>query len=119
MNFDCGLLLALATAHLLADFVLQSDKDVANKQRMVVQLKHVAIVASLSYFLVGDWRAWPVPALIGFTHFVIELAPRIYHTGCTYGADKITRNRNYHRYRQRLALLTNCKRRCPTPAVSC
>ena len=47
------------------------------------------------------------------------ILPESCHTGCTYGADKITRNRNYHRYRQRLALFTDCKQRGLTPAVSC
>ena len=72
MSFEWSLPLALATAHLLADFVFQSDSDVANKKRIAVQLKHVAIVSGLSYLLAGDWRAWPLPALIGLTHYLID-----------------------------------------------
>ncbi len=72
MSIEWGLLLALALAHLLADFVFQSDDDVANKKRMGVQLKHVAIVSGLSYLLAGDWRAWPIPTLVGLTHYIID-----------------------------------------------
>ena len=72
MSFDLRLLLALTTAHMLADFVFQSDKDVATKKRMGVQVKHATIVAGLSCLLAGDWRAWPVSAVIGLTHFLID-----------------------------------------------
>jgi hypothetical protein len=72
MNLDLKLALALVTAHLLADFVLQSDKDVANKKKPAVLGKHALIVAGLSYLLAGDWRVWHVPALIGLTHFLID-----------------------------------------------
>src|SRR6266536_2046535 len=71
-NYNWPLFLALITAHLLADFLFQSDKDIANKKRLAVQLKHTAIVAGLSYLLAGDWRAWPIPVLIGLTHFFID-----------------------------------------------
>lgn len=73
MSFEWGLLLALVLAHLLADFVFQSDNDVANKKRIGVHLKHVAIVSGLSYLLAGDWRAWTMPALIGLTHYGSDL----------------------------------------------
>ena len=72
MNLDLKLALALVTAHLLADFVLQSDKDVQNKKKPVVLGKHALIVAALSYLLAGNWQAWHVPALIGLTHFLID-----------------------------------------------
>jgi hypothetical protein len=72
MNLDSSLLLALTTAHLLADFVFQSDQDVAGKRRLAVQWKHAAIVAGLSYLLAGDGRALPLAAVIGLTHFAID-----------------------------------------------
>lgn len=72
VSFDWRLLLALTTAHLLADFIFQSDKDIAGKKRMTVQGKHAAIVAGVSYLLAGDWRAWAVPAVVGLTHFIID-----------------------------------------------
>ena len=72
MNLDLKLALALVTAHLLADFVFQSDKDVENKKKPAVLGKHALIVAGLSYLLAGDWRAWLVPAIMGSTHFLID-----------------------------------------------
>lgn len=72
MDPDLKLALALITAHLLADFVFQSDRDVENKRKLAVLGKHALIVTGLSYLLAGDWRAWPVPALIGLTHFLID-----------------------------------------------
>lgn len=72
MNVDWKLALALVTAHLLADFVFQSDKDVENKKKPGVLGKHALIVAGLSYLLAGDWRVWPVPTVIGLTHILID-----------------------------------------------
>jgi hypothetical protein len=72
MNVDLKLGLALITAHLLADFVFQSNKDVENKKKPAVLGKHALLAAGLSYLLAGDWQAWPVPAVIGLTHFLID-----------------------------------------------
>lgn len=67
-------LLPLLAAHLLADFVLQSDEDVARKHRFRVLLKHVVIVAIASYVLLGDPRAWLPIAVIFATHLAIDYA---------------------------------------------
>ena len=72
MNLDLKLALALVAAHLLADFVFQSDQDVRNKQKPAVLGKHALIVAGCSYLLAGDWRAWFVPTGIGLTHYLID-----------------------------------------------
>ncbi|HOX04469.1 MAG TPA: DUF3307 domain-containing protein [Candidatus Paceibacterota bacterium] len=74
MSFDLTLLLALTTAHLLADFVFQSDKDVEGKRRTTVQCKHALVVAALSCVLAGDWRAWSIPVVIGLAHFLVDRA---------------------------------------------
>src|ERR1022692_4130098 len=72
MNVDLKLGLALITAHLLADFVFQSNKDVENKKKPAVLGKHALLAAGLSYLLAGDWQAWPVPAVIGLTDLLIN-----------------------------------------------
>lgn len=64
----------LLTAHLLADFVLQSDDDVARKHQFPVLLKHVLIVAGTSYVLLGVLDAWLPIAVIFATHLGIDYA---------------------------------------------
>jgi len=68
MNLDLKLACALVTAHLLADFVFQSDQDVANERKTAVLAKRALLAAGLSYLLVGDGRAWFVPVVIGLAH---------------------------------------------------
>lgn len=65
---------ALIAAHLLADFVLQTERDVVRKTRLAVLLKHVAIVAVVGYLLAGDWRRWEIPLALAVTHGLIDRA---------------------------------------------
>lgn len=65
---------ALVFAHLVADFVLQTDAMVRRKREPMILLGHVAIVAGASWFALG---LPPAPALIGFvaaSHFLIDAA---------------------------------------------
>ncbi len=66
------LLISLVTAHLLGDFVLQSQNDVANKNKLWVLLKHAGIIAVLSYLLVGVWPRWEILVIIWLTHVAID-----------------------------------------------
>lgn len=68
------LLFSLLLAHLLADFVLQSDRDVAEKSNAGIFAKHIAFVAVLSWALAGDWRNWLIPLVIGSTHALFDVA---------------------------------------------
>lgn len=64
----------LITAHLLGDFVFQTAADVAGKHRTNVLLKHVLIVAALTYVLLGIPTAW-LPAAVVFTsHLLVDYA---------------------------------------------
>lgn len=68
-----NLVLSLLTAHILADFLLQTDEDVERKFKPVVLLKHAGIIALLSYLFVGRLGQWAVPIVIFVSHALIDL----------------------------------------------
>jgi hypothetical protein len=63
--------LALVTAHLIADFPLQSDWLLAQKKKPHFLLLHVAVVAATAALLLG---ALPLPllAILAITHFAMD-----------------------------------------------
>ncbi|HNR93941.1 MAG TPA: DUF3307 domain-containing protein [Kiritimatiellia bacterium] len=65
---------SLVVAHLLGDFVFQTDGDVKGKQKLSALkfLKHSMIMALWSYVLVGLWASWRIPLFLGITHFIID-----------------------------------------------
>ncbi len=67
------LFLVLLTAHLAADFLVQTDRDVLRKSRPGVFLKHVGVVTVLTYVLLGVWSLWLIPVLVAGSHAVIDL----------------------------------------------
>jgi len=81
MNADqVRLAVALLAAHIIADFALQTDKDIQNKRRWWVLIRHSLIVASLSYLLCGVWQAWPIPLAVLLTHLAFDLVKARYLT---------------------------------------
>ena len=64
--------LGLLSAHLLGDFVLQTDRDVQRKDELRVLLRHALMHAILAYLLVGAWRLWWLFAALGLLHFGID-----------------------------------------------
>lgn len=72
------LFLPLITAHILADFLLQTDYDVKWKTRPRVLLKHVLIVAVLSYLLLGVLRAWPLILVLALSHALFDFVKTRY-----------------------------------------
>jgi len=68
------LLLALVTAHLLADFILQSDEEVKAKADISSRalVLHALKTAGLAWFLAGFPHVWQIPLLIGLSHMVID-----------------------------------------------
>jgi len=68
------LLVPLVTAHLLADFVLQTDRMAAGKQRRGVLLGHVTVVAMTSWAMIGHAGAVQLVLLVSLLHLLIDAA---------------------------------------------
>jgi len=67
------LLVPLLAAHLLADFVLQTDRMAAAKERGTVLLGHAAVVAGVSWLLLGHAvRAIPLVLTLTLLHLSID-----------------------------------------------
>ncbi|HLA85152.1 MAG TPA: DUF3307 domain-containing protein [Thermoguttaceae bacterium] len=66
--------LAAVAAHLLADFCLQSDADVAAKRRFRFWafFKHATIHAVAVYLFVGLWTLGLLPVVVLFSHLLID-----------------------------------------------
>lgn len=72
------LLLRLLSAHLLADFFLQSDKlckakNESGKKGVIAQLAHAFIHALSAYILLADWKNWIIPLVIFVSHLIIDV----------------------------------------------
>ena len=65
-------LIALTSAHLVADFVLQSDAMVKRKREPLVLSAHIAIVTGITVIALG-WFAWPIILWIALTHLTMDL----------------------------------------------
>lgn len=71
------ILFRLLTAHFLADFILQPDSWVKDRQKHQLQSKyfwlHITIVGITTYVLLGDWDNWQAPSIIVITHLLIDV----------------------------------------------
>jgi len=67
-----ALLLALLTAHVIGDFLLQTAGDASGKHKIPILVRHAAVVAALSYLLAGLWQAWEIPLFVLITHAAID-----------------------------------------------
>lgn len=72
-----AILLRLLFAHILSDFIFQSDKICDGKQgntkkKYVYQLLHSTIHALTSYLFVADWSNWIIPLVIFVSHLLID-----------------------------------------------
>lgn len=71
------LFLCLVLAHLVADFALQTNKICKNKAekkwRSSYHYGHAVVVFVLSWFIVYDLRFWWCAAVIGVSHFAIDM----------------------------------------------
>lgn len=66
------LFFSLLVAHLLADFAMQSDEDIARKSEPVFFVKHIGTVTVLSWLLIGDWGNWVIPLVVAVTHGLLD-----------------------------------------------
>ena len=78
------LLLRLLSAHLLADFFLQSDKlckakNEHGKKGVIAQLAHALIHALSAYILLADWENWFVPLVVFISHLIIDVSKSRLH----------------------------------------
>lgn len=65
-------LLALVSAHFIADFLLQPDWLQQRKTRLWAIAMHAAFVAGLSYLFLQQWAAWGLPVFVFVAHAVID-----------------------------------------------
>lgn len=72
--FAATALLALVATHLIGDFFLQGDDDVAAKRRLHVRayLSHGVKQAVVAYCFAGVWFVWQIPALVFASHVLID-----------------------------------------------
>lgn len=77
MNPALVLALQLVLAHVITDFVLQSEKLIKQKRKKKEKAPflyiHAGISGLLTYLIVQDWSMWGVPIIIAVTHFFIDL----------------------------------------------
>ncbi len=66
------ILVCLTAAHMVGDFLLQTDRIVANKTRLGVLLRHAGVVAGLSYLACGAWTNWLIPVAVLLAHAAID-----------------------------------------------
>ncbi|MGW8123201.1 DUF3307 domain-containing protein [Roseivirga echinicomitans] len=73
---EIEILLRLIIAHLLADFVFQTNGMVKGKREKGPRSSqfrwHIVIVAALTYLFLADWANWWAPIGIGLVHAVID-----------------------------------------------
>lgn len=77
MNPELILALQLLIAHIITDFVLQSQQLINQKQQKKAKAPflyiHALLAGLLTYLIVQDWSMWLVPLIISVTHFFIDL----------------------------------------------
>lgn len=83
------LFVVLVCAHVLGDFLFQSDWLARNKNRVGVLLLHVAIHGILAYLLLAQWTLWTVPVLIVLAHGLLDFLKKyVPDTACFFAVDQ-------------------------------
>ncbi|MDE7336075.1 MAG: DUF3307 domain-containing protein [Muribaculaceae bacterium] len=73
-----AILFGFIAAHLIGDFILQSDKNAQLKftaelpKKVEILTVHSALQALLTYVFIAQWSAWPIPVIILLSHFAID-----------------------------------------------
>lgn len=82
------ILIKLIAAHLIGDFLFQSDGMCKKKfnRKLSTQIQalslHSLIQAALTYIFIGEWHNWIPPVIIFFSHFLIDyIKTRLQKTG--------------------------------------
>ena len=71
-KLSAEILICLVTAHVLGDFLLQTNRDIGTKRRWSTLLKHTGLHAGLAYLLAGLWGNWLLPLAVFVSHAVID-----------------------------------------------
>ncbi len=74
--FQIDVLLRLIIAHLLGDFIFQSDRIVRRKKDGLASKYfyfHILTIGLLTYLLLAQWHNWWAPVLIMIIHGAIDL----------------------------------------------
>ena len=64
--------IVLLAAHVLGDFLLQTDGMVRNKRKLWVLVIHSILHGGLVYVLIQQWSAWQIPVAVAVLHSVID-----------------------------------------------
>lgn len=81
MEINIAILLRLLFAHILSDFVLQTDrlnKGKKGEKKYHYLSLHSFIHATLAYVCAAQWNCWMIPLVIFTTHFVIDYIKAVY-----------------------------------------
>lgn len=64
----------LLAAHLIVDFLIQTDEVAGKKRRFSILLRHSLHIGVVSYLLLGIVEAWPVALVMLVSHLLIDSA---------------------------------------------
>lgn len=67
-----GIFIPALFAHLLTDFVFQTDSSIRAKGKLPVLIGHGLIAGILTYFFVGVVPGWELPLGVGLTHILLD-----------------------------------------------
>lgn len=67
-----GIFIPALFAHLLTDFVFQTDSSVRSKGKLPGLILHGSIAGVLTYIFVGNFQGWILPLGVGLTHILLD-----------------------------------------------
>ncbi|MFO8032168.1 MAG: DUF3307 domain-containing protein [Desulfohalobiaceae bacterium] len=69
---ETSILICLLAAHVLGDFLLQSARQAAEKNRLSVLVGHAVVHGLLAYALLGAWALFWLPVAIFVSHAAVD-----------------------------------------------
>lgn len=83
------LFVVLACAHVLGDFLFQTDWLARNKHRFGILLLHVAIHGLLAWLVVAQWSLWCLPLIVVVGHGLLDFIKKfVPDTATTFAIDQ-------------------------------
>ncbi len=68
-----NLTICLLASHFIGDFLFSVKLDGTSKSRILIIVKHAAMVAGLSYVLCGAWTLFEIPLFVLVAHTAVDL----------------------------------------------